>query len=68
VSLPSIATLYLSVNAFSCAGVAAATIVNASITKNAAENVNSLNEFFMVATVVGSISAAQANSNKKNRC
>ena len=66
-SLLSIAVLYLSVNAFSCAGVAA-TIVNASVTKSTPDNKNSLDEFFMAATVVGLISAMQANSKKKNRC
>jgi hypothetical protein len=37
-------------------------------TRSAIENANSFNEFFMAATVVGWISATQANSKKKIRC
>jgi len=51
----------------SSAGVAAR-LANASVTKSAPDNVNSLNEFFMAVTVGGSIFAMQANSQKKNRC
>ena len=62
-SLPSIAALYLSVNAFSCAGVAA-TALRATENRSAPATVK-IFEVFMAATVVGSISATQANSKKE---
>ena len=67
VSLPSNAALYLSVNAFSCSGEAATT-PNASVSTSAPATVKIFVEVFMAATVVGSISATQANSKKKSRC
>ena len=67
VSLPSKAALYLSVNAFSCSGVAA-TIPRATNDRSAHATAKIFVEVCMAATVVGSISARQANSKEKNRC
>jgi hypothetical protein len=64
VSLPSIAALFLSLNAFSCSGVPA-TIPGATENGSAPATVKIFVEVFMAATVGGSISATQANSKKK---
>ena len=51
-SLPSIAALYLSVNAFSCSGVPA-TIPNASVNRSAPATAKTFVDVVMAATVVG---------------
>src|SRR5438093_6852793 len=66
-SLASNAFLYLSVNAFSCSGVAAATC-RLIVTKSARNRVDILMNGLMPATVVGSVSKLQANLQKKNLC
>jgi hypothetical protein len=52
--------LYLSVNAFSCSGVAAS-VASAAMSRTPLHSVMSFIEIFMAATVVGAVSAGQAN-------
>jgi hypothetical protein len=59
--------LYLSVNAFSCSGVPAA--IGRVIVPNGAQTRTGIfMDFLMRASVVGSVSKWQGNSEKKNLC